>query len=73
MHPEASCQVEVEEVEVLPCLGAVEVVEVHLQVGAEVEEVEVHPCLGVEVEPEVQVVPEVVEVLKVQVEHLQVV
>ena len=71
MHQVASCQVEVEEVVVHPCLGAVEGVEVHLQVGVEVEEVEVHPCLGVEVEPEVQVVPEGVEVLKVQVEHLQ--
>ena len=69
----ASCQVEVEAVVVHPYLGAAEVVEVHLQVAAGVEEVVDHPCRGAEEEPEVQVAPEGVEVLKVLVELLQVV
>ena len=69
----ASCQVVAEEVAVHPYQGAVEGVEVHLQVAVGVEEVVDHPCLGVEEEPEVQVALEGVEVLKVLVELLQVV
>ena len=69
----ASCQVVAEEVVVHPYLGAVEGVEVHLQVAVGVEEVVDHPCLGAEEEPEVQVALEGVEVLKVLVELLQVV
>ena len=69
----ASCQVVAEEVVVHPYLEAAEGVEVHLQVAVGVEEVVDHPCREVEEEPEVQVVPEGVEVLKVLVELLQVV
>ena len=63
----ASCQVVAEEVVVHPYLEAAEGVEVHLQVAVG------HPCRGAEEEPEVQVAPEGVEVLKVLVELLQVV
>ena len=72
-HRVASCQVVAEEVVVHPYLEVAEGVEVHLQVAAGVEEVVDHPCRGAEEEPEVQVAPEGVEVLKVLLELLQVV